>query len=176
MIKPCLVVIDVQEKLYPVIHEREKLIKNIEKLIKGFKLFNLPIILTEQVPEDLGKTINSINNLFEIEPIVKNSFSCVASSQFMERIDSLKDCDGIVLAGIESHICIYQTERDLIKRDYHVEVVVDAIASRDKNNHILSIDRMSKNGGLLTSVEMLLFDIQKYVDSVNFKKLIRLVK
>ena len=176
MIKPCLVVIDVQEKLYPVIHKREKLIKNIEKLIKGFKLFNLPIILTEQVPENLGPTINSINNLIEIKPIVKNSFSCVSSSQFMERIDSLKDCDGIVLAGIESHICIYQTERDLIKRDYHVEVAADAIASREKNNHILSIDRMRQNGGLMTSVEMLLFDIQKYVDSSTFKKLIRLVK
>ena len=94
----------------------------------------------------------------------------------MERIDSLKDCDGIVLAGIESHICIYQTERDLIKRDYHVEVAADAIASREKNNHILSIDRMRQNGGLMTSVEMLLFDIQKYVDSSTFKKLIRLVK
>ena len=176
MIKPCLVVIDVQEKLYPVIHERKKLVKNIETLIKGFKLFNLPIILTEQVPENLGPTISSINNLIEIKPIVKNSFSCVSSSQFMERIDSLKDCDGIVLAGIESHICIYQTERDLIKKDYHVEVVADAIASREKNNHILSIDRMRENGGLLTSVEMLLFDIQKDVDSSTFKKLIRLVK
>jgi len=94
----------------------------------------------------------------------------------MERIDSLKDCDGIVLAGIESHICVYQTQRDLTKRNYHVEVVADAIASRDRNNHILSIDRMSKNGGFMTSVEMLLFDIQKYVDSSTFKKLIRLVK
>ncbi|MFL2983020.1 MAG: isochorismatase family protein [Candidatus Neomarinimicrobiota bacterium] len=176
MIKPCLVVIDVQEKLFPVIYNQKKFLRNLEILIKGFKLFNLPIILTEQVPENLGPTIDPIRSIIEVDPIVKNTFSCVTNSQFMERINALPEYDGIVLAGIESHICVYQTGRDLTKRGYHVEVVANAIASRDKNNHLISLDRINKNGGFLTSVEMLLFDIQKKVDDEIFRNLVRLVK
>ena len=82
----------------------------------------------------------------------------------------------MVLAGIETHICIYQTERDLIHRGYHVEVVTDAISSRDLNNHHIAIDRISNNGGFLTTVEMLLFNIQERVNNETFNSLVQLVK
>ena len=82
MNNPCLVVIDVQERLFPVMHQKENLLKNLEILIKGFKLFDLPIFVTEQVPEKLGPTIDPIGSLLNgIEPISKTSFSCAAAQE-----------------------------------------------------------------------------------------------
>jgi nicotinamidase-related amidase len=81
-----------------------------------------------------------------------------------------------VLAGIESHVCVYQTERDLIHRGQHVEVVTDAVTSRDPNNHRIALDRIRNNGGFLTTVEMLLFSLQEKAEGETFKELIKLVK
>ena len=173
----CLIVIDVQERLFPVMHQKEELLKNLEILIKGFKLFELPIFITEQVPEKLGPTIAPIVSLLDgIEPTSKTSFSCAADSKFMSASDSLNNNDGIVLAGIETHVCVYQTEKDLINRGHHVEVVTDAVSSRVPNNHRVALDRIRNNGGFLTTTEMLLFNIQADASGKDFKKLAKLVK
>ncbi len=166
-----------QEKLFPVIHNKENLLKKIEILIKRFQLFELPILIIEQVLEKLGKTINPIRSLLKhVDPIKKSTFSFAEDSGFNTQINYLSNCDGVVLDGIETHICIYQTERALIHRGYHVEVVTDAIASRDLNNHQIAIDRISNNGGFLTTVEMLLFNIQERVNNETFNSLVQLVK
>jgi len=177
MKNPYLVVIDVQERLFPVVHDREAFLSNLEILIQGFKLFDLPILLTEQVPEKLGPTIEPVRSLLDgVEPIQKTSFSCAADPAFMSRSGTFAGCDGVVLAGVETHICIYQTERDLIRRGQHVEVVTNAVASRDPNNHRVALDRIRNNGGFLTTVEMLLFHIQEHANGDTFKKLVQLVK
>ena len=177
MKSPYLVVIDVQEKLFPVIHEKEILLKNLEILVKGFQLFGLPILLTEQVPDKLGPTIEPIRSLLkDVDPIIKSSFSCASDPGFTSRTSSLQANDGVVLAGIETHICVYQTERDLIRRGLHVEVVTDAVASRDPNNHRIAMDRIRNNGGFLTTVEMILFNIQEHAEGERFKELVNLVK
>ena len=177
MKNPYLVVIDVQEKLYPVMHEKETFLKNLKILIKGFQLFNLPILLTEQVPDKLGPTIEPILTLLpDIKPIIKTSFSCAGDVGFTWQAGSHSSCDGVVLAGIESHVCVYQTERDLIHRGEHVEVVTDAVTSRDPNNHRIALDRIRNNGGFLTTVEMLLFSLQEKAEGDTFRELIKLVK
>ena len=176
MKNPCLVIVDVQEKLFPVMNEKQSLLRNLIILIKGFQLFNLPVIITEQVPEKLGNTIEEIASLFDkIDPIVKSSFSCLGESKFLERLETI-NADKIILAGIESHVCIYQTSHDLLEQQKHVEVVVDSISSRNVNNHNTAMDRMKVEGVSLTSVEMLLFSFQKNADGDNFKKLVKLVK
>ena len=89
---PCLVVIDVQEKLFPVIHNGKELLENLDILIKGFKLFDLPIIVTEQVPEKLGSTIEPIRSLLsDIDPISKSFFSCAKDAEFMESASEHKE-------------------------------------------------------------------------------------
>jgi nicotinamidase-related amidase len=174
---PYLVVIDVQERLFPVMHEKEAFLKNLRILIKGFKLFNLPILLTEQVPDKLGPTIEPVRSILnDIEPIIKSSFSCAGDPGFLSQTDGLNTHDGIVLAGIETHVCVYQTERDLIRRGQHVEVVTNAVASRDANNHRIALDRIRNNGGFLTTVEMVLFNIQERAGGARFKELVKLVK
>ncbi|HIA94297.1 MAG TPA: hydrolase [Candidatus Marinimicrobia bacterium] len=177
MKNPYLVVIDVQEKLFSVIHEKESFLKNIQILIKGFQLFNLPILLTEQVPDKLGPTIEPIKSLLEdTKPIVKSSFSCAGDPGYSWQAGSYSSCDGVVLAGIETHVCVYQTERDLIHRGQHVEIVTDAVASRNSNNHQIALDRIRNNGGFLTTVEMLLFSLQEKAEGDTFRELIKLVK
>ena len=177
MKNPYLVVIDVQEKLFPEILEKETFLKNLQILIKGFQLFDLPILLTEQVPDKLGPTIESVRSILnDTEPIIKSSFSCAGDPGFLSQTDGLSTHDGIVLAGIETHVCVYQTERDLIRRGQHVEVVTNAVGSRDANNHRIALDRIRNNGGFLTTVEMVLFNIQERAEGATFKELVKLVK
>ena len=177
MKNPYLVVIDVQEKLFPVINEKETFLENLKILIKGFQLFDLPIILTEQVPEKLGPTVEPIKSLLpDTKPIIKSSFSCAADAGFSLKANYMTDCDGVVLTGIETHVCIYQTERDLIHRGQHVEVVTDAVSSRNPNNHQIALDRIRNNGGFLTTMEMLLFSLQEVAEGDRFRELIKLVK
>ena len=176
MKNPCLVIIDVQEKLFPVMKDRQTLLKNLIILIKGFQLFKLPVIITEQVPEKLGNTIEQIASLFDkVDPVVKSSFSCLGEPKFLEKLETI-NADAIILAGIESHVCVYQTSHDLMKKSKHIEVVVDSISSRNINNHNNAIDRMKMEGVSLTSVEMLLFLLQKSATGDTFKKLVKLVK
>ena len=173
---PCLVIIDVQEKLFPVMNERQTLLKNLIILIKGFQLFKLPVIITEQVPEKLGNTIEEIASLFDaVDPIVKSSFSCLGESKFLEKLEKINAND-IILAGIESHVCVYQTSYDLLQKNKHVEVVADSISSRNINDHNTAIGRMKMDGASLTSVEMLLFFLQKNASGDTFRKLVKLVK
>ncbi|HIC37242.1 MAG TPA: isochorismatase family protein [Candidatus Marinimicrobia bacterium] len=177
MKNPYLVVIDVQEKLFPFMHEKETFLKNLQILIKGFQLFNLPILLTEQVPDKLGPTIEPIKSLLsDIKPIIKSTFSCAGDPGYSWQAGSHSSCDGVVLAGIETHVCVYQTERDLIRRGEHVEVVTNAVSSRDPNNHRIAMDRIRNNGGFLTTVEMVLFNLQESADGDTFRELIKLVK
>ena len=174
---PYLVIVDVQENLFPVMDGKDKFLKNILILIKGFQLFKLPILVTEQAPEKLGPTIKPIKDLLaETQPIIKTSFSCAADPEFMTQTNRLAGYNGVVLAGIETHVCVYQTERDLIHRGEHVEVVTNAVTSLDVNNHSVALDRIRNNGGFLTTVEMLLFNIQEKAGGDRFRELVKLVK
>ena len=137
----------------------------------------MPILLTEQVPDKLGPTIEPVRSILkDTEPIIKSSFSCAGDPGFLSQTDGLSTHDGIVLAGIETHVCVYQTERDLIRRGQHVEVVTNAVGSRDANNHGIALDRIRNNGGFLTTVEMVLFNIQERAGGATFKELVKLVK
>ena len=106
----------------------------------------------------------------------RHLFPSFLQFEFLKRSESLSQNDGIILAGIETHICVYQTERDLIRRGHHVEVVTNAVGSRDKNNHDIALDRIRNNGGFLTTVEMLLFNLQEKAGGERFKKLTKLIK
>ncbi len=177
MKKPILVIIDVQEKLFPVMNNKDNFIKNLKILIKGFQLFGLPIILTEHVPENLGSTIKDVKDLIpDVKPIIKSSFSCATNLEFSNQILQYDQSDGIVLAGIETHVCIYQTGNDLIQNGEHIEIVADAVSARSGINHNVGLDRLKDNGCLMTTVEMLLFSIQEHANDHRFKDLIKLVK
>ena len=171
-----LVIIDVQGKLAQIMHDREDLIKNLQILISGAKLLETPIIWMEQLPDKLGPTIPEIQELLpDIEPIVKDVFSCARNEEFNGRLQELHGHD-IILAGIESHVCVYQTAMDLLGQDFTVHVAADAVSSRTDSNKQLGLERMLLEGVVQTRVEMVLFELQGVATGDRFRKLAKLVK
>jgi nicotinamidase-related amidase len=171
-----LVIIDVQEKLAPAMHEKEKLFDNLQKLAKGVKILEIPIILTEQNPKGLGPTIPEIARLLpDILPITKMDFSCCNNKLFRQELGKLNRKQ-VLIAGIEMHVCVYQTAVDLLALGYEVQVVADACASRTAENKKIGLKRTISEGAKLTSTEMALFELLKVAEGTKFKKILHIVK
>ena len=171
-----LVIIDVQGKLAQIMHDRDNLFRNLHILVSGIKLLNIPIIWMEQVPDKLGPTIPEIKDvLIDQKPITKDVFSCAKNEKFNNTINKINPKD-IILAGIESHICVYQTAMDLLEKNHNVHIVTDAISSRISTNKELGIERMLLEGAMQTSVEMLLFEMQGEAKGERFRQISKLVK
>ncbi|MCS7012231.1 MAG: hydrolase [Chloroherpetonaceae bacterium] len=171
-----LIVIDVQGKLATLMHDRETLFANLRRLIQGAKLLGIPIVLTEQYPQGLGETAPELKALMpDVSPITKMSFSCCGEVRFLDALRALQRRQMLV-AGIESHICVYQTVRDLLREGYEVEVVADAVSSRSAENRALGLSRMKDMGATLTSTEMSLFELLREAGTPVFKEISKLVK
>ena len=171
-----LVIIDVQGKLARIMHDAEDLFKNIAMLIKGARLLDIPIIWMEQLPEKLGPTVDEVSeHLKGLNPIAKDVFSCGRNDEFRAKLDEIKP-KNLVLAGIETHVCVYQTAKDLLDKDYNVEVVADATSTRLDHNKVIGLEKIRQAGGQITSVETVLFEIQGRATGEKFKDLIEIIK
>ncbi|MBL7014453.1 MAG: isochorismatase family protein [Candidatus Marinimicrobia bacterium] len=170
------VIIDVQGKLARMMHHSVDLFLQLGILIEGARLLDIPIIWMEQLPEKLGPTVKEVSqHLNGVTPLSKDVFSCYRDESFREILNELKP-DNVILAGIETHICVYQTAIDLIKSNYNVEIVTDATSTRNPENKIIGINKIIRAGGEETSVEMVLFEIQGKASGDTFRDLIRLLK
>ncbi len=171
-----LVLIDVQGKLAKIMHRSNELLVNLERLIQGANLLGIPIVWLEQYPKGLGPTADEIKqHLTELSPIDKMTFSACQNENFQKEIASLEKTNFLV-AGIESHICVYQTVSELLKDDKYVEVVVDGVSSRTLANKEIGIEKMKSLGAKVTSVEMALFELMGTAEHPNFKEISKLIK
>jgi nicotinamidase-related amidase len=171
-----LIVIDIQEKLSRVIYQRENLISNLQKLIKGIQVLEVPIIITEQYPQGLGPTIQEVASLTtDIPPLPKTSFSCYGDEKFLHKFESLHRKQ-VLVCGIESHVCVYQTVSHLVSAGYETHVVTDAISSRTPENRQTGFDMMSQIGARPTSTEAVLFELLKVAEGERFRKISQIVK
>jgi len=174
-----LIVIDVQQKLMPVISDREAIERNIERLVRGSKVVDIPAIITEQYVHGLGPTVPIIRRAFEetsgYEPIEKSCFSGFGCAEFVMATRNLHRKQAIV-AGIEAHVCVYQTVGDLLNNGYDVTIVADAISSRTPANKDIAIRRMISDGAKLSSTEMALFELTVNSGTDEFREMSRLVK
>ncbi|MGI2335198.1 MAG: hydrolase [Dehalogenimonas sp.] len=171
-----LLVIDVQERLYRVIPDNAVLLRNIQNMIQGCNILGVPAIITEQNPAGLGPTIPEINSFLpEAEKVEKLYFSCCAETSFLESLRK-SGRRQIIVCGIESHICVYQTAMELHNAGYEVQIVADAIASRSPDNRMLALKRLQSEGIRLTGVEMVLFEMLKTARSEQFKAISKLIK
>ena len=169
-------IIDFQERLFPFIFENEKLLKNVPILIEGLKVLGVHIFVTEQYVKGLGPTVGPIAiALGDIKRFEKASFSCCDEPRVMESI-AVASKENIIIAGIESHVCVLQTVVDLIRSGYHPVVVEDCISSRKENDKKIAIERMRKEGAVITTYESLLFEMLRYSGTEQFKAISRLVK
>ncbi len=171
-----LIVVDIQGKLAQLMYQREKLIENLQKIIQGAKILNLPIIWMEQYPKGLGPTTPEIADLLpELRPIPKISFSCCGESHFMTKLNAINR-NQILICGIETHVCIHQTALDLIKLGYEVQIVSDAVSSRTIENREIGLQKMAAAGAIRTSVEMALFELLRVAGSKEFKAISKILK
>jgi len=171
-----LVVVDVQDRLLPHIRKHDDVTEAIARMIRGCKVLGVPILVTEQYPEGLGPTNELLKAEFETwEPIVKATFSCCGEIPFPEALEKTGRKD-VLLCGIETHVCVYQTARDLIEKGYRVHLLVDGASSRRKIDRKTAIRRMESMGVHLCTVEMTLFEMLHVSGTDEFRKIVRIVK
>ncbi len=171
-----LLLIDFQERLFPVMNEKEKLLRQVTKLIQGAKVLEIPIILTEQYPKGLGPTIPEIKALIpDIKPVEKVCFNCCDEEAFNKALKALKRKQ-VLIAGIEAHICVYQTAMALARAGYEVQVVGDGVSSRESENKLAALSKMSAVGIGVTTMEMALFELLKVAKGDKFKQISAIVK
>lgn len=171
-----LILVDYQGKLARVMHENEDLHQKMVSLVKGIQVLDIPIIWLEQYPQGLGPTTPEIKELLAgEEPIAKMDFSACQHEDFQAKMEELNKKSYLV-AGIEAHICVYQTVKELLEEDVYVEYVRDAISSRTAENKHVAIDKMNVLGAFPTSVEMALFELMGSAAHPKFKQVSKLIK
>jgi len=169
-------VIDIQERLVPVMEENEQLIENCKKLIQGLQILGLPLLVTQQYTKGLGETIEEIKTLIpDFQFIEKKDFSCYDEPEFAEKLDN-SGAKNVILCGIESHVCVLQTAIDLKEAGYVPVVVMDCVSSRSFDNVDLAAERFRYEGIMMTSLESVLFELTQSAGAPGFKEISKLVK
>ncbi|TDR20406.1 hydrolase [Marinicella litoralis] len=176
MDKTALMVIDVQGRLAQMMHRKKFLIEQIQIMIHAAKLLDLPIFWLEQYPQGLGETVDEIKQLMQdIKPYEKISFSSCGQQQLLTDLRS-SGRSQLIVTGIESHVCVYQTVLDLLDGQFQVAVNQDAVSSRTKANKNLGMARMQQAGATITSTEMVLFELMRTAEHPSFKQISKLLK
>ncbi|MCA9018023.1 MAG: isochorismatase family protein [Planctomycetaceae bacterium] len=166
--------VDVQEKLVPVIPVADKLIHRIQQLIHATTLFQIPLSCTEQYPKGLGHTVPELAALLPA-PSEKLRFSATECLNWGSASNTVDSRTRIVLTGVEAHVCVQQTALDLLAAGYRVIIPVDAVASRNQLDWEIAIRRMENSGASITTTESMLFEWCEIAGTEEFKQISRLV-
>lgn len=167
--------VDLQEKLLPAMYGGDEVVANCEKLIAGAQILNVPLSATEQYPKGLGPTIPQIADHIPQRPD-KLRFSCAEALDWALADRTEKDRHQIVVAGIETHVCVLQTAFDLLSNQFDVFVVADAVTSRKPKDYDLALQRMRDSGVQIVTTEMVLFEWCEVAGSDEFKQISKLVR
>lgn len=171
-----LVVIDVQQNLMNVIHQRDRVIENTVKLIEAAGILSIPILATTQIVEKLGGFSEPVAQVLAgIELMDKTTFSCAGDARFSEALCSANR-EQVLLCGVECHVCVNQTAHDLLAEGYQVHVAKDAVSSRTPENWITGIEKMRDSGCIITSTETAIFELTCDAAREEFRQIHKLVK
>ncbi len=169
--RSALLLVDVQERLFPHIHDCQNMLVRIELLLSAASLLNIPVIATEQYPRGLGKTIEEIRRTIpSLQPLEKIDFSCLSAPGFKDRLAALQR-DQVIVIGIETHICVAQTALDLIDCGAGVYVVADATGSRRPLDAETALRRLARSGAVVTTAESVVFEWLRRAGTEAFKAL-----
>ena len=170
----CLV--DVQERLYPHMTNKDEIEKNLVTLVKGLQLHEVPFIVNEQYKKGIGETIPSLRELVDEYPhFEKTTFSCYKNEETVNAIKSLNKRN-VIVAGIETHVCVLQTCIDLLEDGFNVILVTDCCTSRKQKDTDMAIQRLIQAGVVPTTYESLLFELTVNAKHSQFKGISSLVK
>lgn len=171
-----LIVVDIQERLAVAMSEKERVVANTQHLIEAARLLHFPLLVTEQYPKGLGPTVAGIKDaLTEYAPIEKITFSCCGETSFLDAVAAAGKKQ-IILAGMETHVCVLQTCIDLLRAGYDVHVVSDAVCSRSAENYRTSLEYMRDAGAVITCTETALFQLLEKAGSDEFKVISKRIK
>ncbi|RFF28587.1 MULTISPECIES: hydrolase [unclassified Wenzhouxiangella] len=171
-----LLLVDVQGKLARIMHESEAMIHQQQVLIEACRLLEVPVIWAEQLPDKLGPTVPELAGKLEgYSPCAKSKFGCWGDETLREAVRA-SGRDRILLAGIEAHVCVWQTAAALRSENYEVHLVADAVSSRSAFNRDIAFRRMQAAGVHLSNVEMVLFELMGDAGHPKFRDVTRLLK
>ena len=171
-----LVVVDVQERLAAAMSEKNRVVANTLHLIEAARLFEIPVLVTEQYPKGLGRTLSEITDALPTHvPHEKITFSCCGEQAFLDAIASTGK-KYVMLTGMETHVCVLQTCIDLLRENYHLHVVADAVCSRTQENYRIALEFMRDAGAVITCTETVLFQLLEKAGSEEFKTISRRIK
>lgn len=169
-------VIDLQEKILPIIQNKESVLKNSITLLKGLKTLGIPILITQQNTKNLGPTVPSVAEVFDKFSFTdKLSFSCWGEPSFQKELTA-SGKKNVIIMGIEAHVCVLQTVLDLAANGFQPVVVDDCIGSSTLNDKQISLWRMKDNGAIITTWESIIMEICKAAGSDEFRALLKIVK
>jgi nicotinamidase-related amidase len=173
-----LLVVDIQQKLLPPIFQKEQLLRNAQLLIRAAGVMKIPAIVTTQYAKGLGGTVPEIASLLpQTEAIDKNLFSCFGSEAFCTLLKRLPgNRNTVLLCGMESHICVMQTALAALREGYIVHIASDAVSSRAEFNWKMGLDRMRTAGAVLSSTEMMIYELMKSSAAPAFKEMLPYLK
>jgi nicotinamidase-related amidase len=178
--KSQLLIVDVQEKLIEAISGKDRVIDRCIRLVRAARTLDVPITVSEQYPQGLGPTVDSIRDSLANAALVvdKVEFSCLRSEPLRERLHELRrqGRSQVVIAGIEAHVCVLQTAIDLEAQGFEAFVVADAVGSRSKDSRKLALTRLLKAGADVVDSEMVLFEWLERAGTPAFKELQSLIK
>jgi nicotinamidase-related amidase len=170
-------VIDMQERLLPPIFEKERLVRNSQLLIRMAKILSLPVVVSTQYSKGLGQTIPEIASLLpNVSPVDKLEFGCFGNGEFCSAIGVLAGRNTLLLCGMESHICVMQTALGALNQGLTVHVAADAVSSRTELNWKLGLERMRASGAVLSSTEMMIYELLEKSGSPAFKEMLQYLK
>jgi len=169
-----LIVVDIQEKLLPPIFQKEQLVRNSKLLIRAASVLKIPTIVSTQYAKGLGNTVPEIASLLpETEAIDKDRFSCFGSEVFCTLLKRLPgNRNTLLLCGMESHICVAQTALAALREGYLVHVASDAVGSRTEWNWKIGLERMRAAGAVISSTEMMIYELMRSSSSPAFKEML----
>jgi nicotinamidase-related amidase len=173
---PVLLIVDVQERLFAAMEaeRRETVLRNIKTLGTAAERLRVPMLLTEQYPKGLGPTVSELRDLVP-EPIEKTAFSCCGAGGFTDRLRAT-GADHVIMAGLETHVCVLLTALDLLPAGFGVSVVADAVCSRRRESHDLGLAQARQAGAVVTSTETVVFQLLKAADTDAFRALSKLLR
>ncbi len=178
MSQPVLVIIDVQERLFNAMdaERRDDMIRNVKILGAAARRLALPVVLTEQYPRGLGRTLPELRQLLEgVTPIEKTAFSCCDADGFSDRLREFA-ADPVILAGIEAHVCVLLTALDLLRQGFRVSVVADAVCSRTPANLELGLAQARQAGAVVTATETVVFQLLGRAGTDAFREISKLLR
>lgn len=172
-----LAVIDIQEKLLPPIWEKERAVRNAQLLVRMSGVMNIPAVMTTQYAKGLGQVVPEIAALLPGVTVVdKLEFGCFGNGEFCSAVGTLAGRNTLLLCGIETHICVMQTALGALNQGLNVHVAADAVSSRNELNWKLGLERMRAAGAVLSSTEMMVYELMGKSGTAQFKEMLKYIK